>query len=79
MLNTKLIFDNCDLLVRDKDEFVQKSIGWLLKVTSVHHESAVINYIQVNMNHMNRSTVRYAIEKMGADTRREILLLTKKR
>lgn len=77
-LNTKLIFENCDLLLRDKDEFVQKSIGWLLKVTSVHHESAVIDYIQVNITRMSRSTVRYAIEKMDADTRRQILSLTKK-
>jgi 3-methyladenine DNA glycosylase AlkD len=77
-LDTRLVFKNCDLLLHDNDEFVQKSIGWLLKVTSVHHESAVIDYLQVNITHMTRSTVRYAIEKMNADTRHQILSLTKK-
>ena len=47
-LDNELVFRNCDLLIEDDDEFVQKSIGWLLKATSVHHEDDVIEYIQSN-------------------------------
>lgn len=74
-LNINLVFKNCDLLMHDKDEFVQKSIGWLLKVTSLHHEKEVINFIKKNITKMTRPTLRYAIEKMESSLRKKILLL----
>lgn len=76
-LDKKLIFKQCDLLISDDDEFVQKSVGWLLKVTSLHHENDVIDYIQNNFEKMTRPTIRYAIEKMDGSTRKSILSLTK--
>jgi len=75
-LDKKLIFKNCDLLLNDPDEYVQKSIGWLLKVTSVHHENDVIVYIEANFTKMARATIRYAIEKMDSDLRKRLLLLS---
>ena len=77
-LDTELVFKNCDLLINDEDEFVQKSIGWLLKVTSVQHEYRVIDYIQNNFGEMPQSTIRYAIEKMDANTRKRLRTLNKK-
>jgi len=74
-LDKALVFSNCDLLMRDKDEYVQKSNGWLLKVTSVHHLQDVIEYIEANASVMARPTIRYAIEKMDADTRKRLLSL----
>jgi 3-methyladenine DNA glycosylase AlkD len=76
-LNKDLIFRNCDLLINDKDELVQKSIGWLLKVTSLHHQDDVVKYIEDNFEIMTRSTIRYAIEKMDVNTRKNILSLGK--
>ncbi len=75
-LEKELIFKNCTILMSDEDEFVQKSIGWLLKVTSQHHEKDVIAYIEQNYNRMPRSTIRYAIEKMDAPTRKKLLTIT---
>jgi 3-methyladenine DNA glycosylase AlkD len=72
-LDKELVFNNCDLLLEDDDEFVQKSIGWLLKVTSVEHEEDVIAYIKKNYSRLTRPTLRYAIEKMDADTRKWII------
>jgi 3-methyladenine DNA glycosylase AlkD len=76
-LKKELVFENCTLLINDKDEFVQKSIGWLLKATSLHHQHDVINYIEKNFEEMPRSTMRYAIEKMEPSTRKYILSLGK--
>lgn len=76
-LNKELVFKNCALLIHDKDEFVQKSMGWLLKATSVHHQDDVINYIEMNYQEMPRVTIRYAIEKMETSTRKYILSLGK--
>ncbi|NRA82221.1 MAG: DNA alkylation repair protein [Gammaproteobacteria bacterium] len=76
-LDKELVFKNCDLLIGDGDEFVQKSVGWLLKVTSLQHEGAVIEYIQNNFKKMTRPTIRYAIEKMDTDTRKRVLAIAK--
>ena len=74
-LDTAIIFNHCDLLINDEDEFVQKSVGWLLKVTSLQHEDSVIQYIQHNIEKMTRPTIRYAIEKMDINTRKNLLNL----
>ena len=76
-LDKKLIFNNCDLLINDENEFVQKSIGWLLKATSLHHQADVIQYIEKHFEVMTRSTIRYAIEKMDTETRKRLLTITR--
>jgi len=76
-LNKELIFNHCDLLINDPDEFVQKSIGWLLKATSMQYQDDVIKYIQMNVGKITRPTIRYAIEKMDPNTRQGILSLGK--
>lgn len=73
MLEKQLVFENCDRLIHDTDEFVQKSVGWLLKVTSLHHQADVIEYIKNNQDLMQRSTVRYALEKVDKDIRKTLL------
>lgn len=72
-LDPALVFKNCDSLLSDEDEFVQKSVGWLLKVTALHHEQAVIDYLLKNGKSMLRGTIRYAIEKLDKDLRRQLL------
>ncbi|NRB41468.1 MAG: DNA alkylation repair protein [Pseudomonadales bacterium] len=72
-LDKELVFKNCNLLLADEDKFVQKSVGWLLKVTASQYEDEVIEYIQNNVENMERSTIRYAIEKMDVSTRKSLL------
>ncbi|BCE03816.1 DNA alkylation repair protein [Marinicellulosiphila megalodicopiae] len=74
-LDKELVFKNCDLLLDDSDEFVQKSVGWLLKATSLHHEQAVVDFIQQHSIRFARATLRYAIEKMDVELRQKILAL----
>jgi len=76
-LDNTMIFKNCDLLMSDQDEFVQKSVGWLLKVTSIQHKEEVVLYIENNVEKMPRATLRYAIEKIDLDTRKHLLSLGK--
>jgi len=78
ILNTDLVFENCDRMMSDEDEYVQKSIGWLLKVTAVHHQADVIEYLQRNIHLLQRSTLRYALEKVDIDTRKSMLSYTGK-
>ncbi len=72
-LDKELVFKNCDLLIGDEDVYVQKSVGWLLKATSLQHESEVVEYIRRNFEKMERTTISYALEKMDANNRRDLL------
>ncbi|WP_247688523.1 DNA alkylation repair protein [Pseudoalteromonas sp. MMG012] len=72
-LDKGLVFKNCDILLSDPDEFVQKSIGWLLKVTAKYHQNEVVGYIQRNITQFPRATLRYAIEKMDINVRQRLL------
>ena len=78
MLPKPLIFENCDRLLKDEDPFVQKSVGWLLKVAAVEHEEDVIRYLKANINSMQRGTLRYAIEKLDPCIRMQLLSYTAK-
>ena len=74
-LNTALVFKQCNLLLEDKNEFVQKGVGWLLKVAAIEHQAEVIRFIKENINRFTRPTLRYAIEKMDGETRKTMLSL----
>ena len=75
-LDKEIIFKNCDALLSDEDYLVQKSVGWLLKATSLQHKNDVVTYIENNFEKMARPTLRYAIEKMDETTRKYILSIT---
>ncbi|EAQ64053.1 hypothetical protein MED121_20826 [Marinomonas sp. MED121] len=74
-LNTALVFKQCDLLLGDENKFVQKGVGWLLKVTAIEHQAEVILFIEENINRFSRPTLGYAIEKMDGETRKTMLSL----
>lgn len=75
-LDKSLVFSQCDILLADDDVFVQKGVGWLLKVTSQYHCDDVVEYITSHYQDMTRLTLRYAIEKMPEDIRLRLLSLT---
>jgi 3-methyladenine DNA glycosylase AlkD len=64
---------NCERLLDDDDPYVQKGIGWMLKVASQHALPAVLSFLRKHRAVMARSTLRYAIEKLPADLRRELM------
>lgn len=74
-LPLELVFENCDLLLNDDDIYVQKSIGWLLKVVSTHYPQVVIDYLVANIKQIDRATLRYAIEKLEPESRHKLLSL----
>jgi 3-methyladenine DNA glycosylase AlkD len=67
------ITDLTDQLLLDKDDLVQKGYGWLLKVASHLHQKEVFDYVMKNKEHMPRTALRYAIEKMPQSLRREAM------
>ncbi len=62
-----------DSLLTDSDDMVQKGYGWMLKVASETYQQEVFEYVMKNKTSMPRTTLRYAIEKMPQDWRREAM------
>ena len=62
-----------NMLLNDEDDMVQKGYGWLLKEESRKHPKEVLSYVLRNKKTMRRTALRYAIELMPKDVRKEAL------
>ncbi len=67
------ILEIADILLTDSDDMVQKGYGWMLKEASRNHQSAVFNYVIKNKASMPRTALRYAIEKMPQQLRKQAM------
>ncbi|OGI12273.1 hypothetical protein A3K64_03030 [Candidatus Micrarchaeota archaeon RBG_16_36_9] len=69
----KEIFKVSEKLMEDKDEMVQKGVGWLLKEASKKHEKEVVKFLLKWKNKTSRLTLRYATEKVSLKNRKLVL------
>jgi len=69
----KEAFEISDILLMDKDDMVQKGYGWLLKEASKKHQAEVFDYVMRWKAKMPRTALRYAIEKMPAEMKKEAM------
>ena len=67
------IFQIADSLLQDKDDLVQKGYGWMLKEASRKHQQEVFDFVCKNRNIMPRTALRYAIELMPHDLKKEAM------
>ena len=67
------IFTIADTLLVDKDDLVQKGYGWMLKAASETHQKQVFDYVIKNKSKMPRTALRYAIEKMPKELKKEAM------
>jgi len=66
-------FAIADALLLDTDDMVRKGYGWLLKEASRHHRQEVYDYVLAHRGVMPRTALRYAIELMPAEMKREAM------
>lgn len=66
-------FEISDILLTDKDDMVQKGYGWLLKEASKKHQAEVFDYVMKWKAKMPRTALRYAIEKMPVEMKKEAM------
>lgn len=69
----KDIFQIADILLTDKEDLVQKGYGWMLKAASQAHQQEVFEFVMKNKGVMPRMALRYAIEKMPENLRKEAM------
>ncbi len=62
-----------DILLTDEDDMVRKGYGWLLKEASRKHTDEVFEYVMRNRRSMPRTSLRYAIELMPPELKKEAM------
>ncbi|MBN1189432.1 MAG: DNA alkylation repair protein [Dehalococcoidales bacterium] len=67
------IFEIADSLLTDRDDLVQKGYGWMLKEACKRHQPEVFAYVLKHKKVMPRTALRYAIEKMPQDMRKQAM------
>ncbi len=67
------VFEIADSLLTDPDDMVQKGYGWMLKEASRVHEKEVFDYVVRNRIRMPRTALRYAVELMPLEKRKEAM------
>lgn len=72
--NLRAIFETSDALLTDHDIMVQKGYGWMLKEASNNYPREVFDYVMKNKREMPRTALRYAIEKLSPQLRREAMI-----
>lgn len=67
------IFEIADNLLLDTDAMVEKGYGWMLKSLADACEDEVFQYVLDHRSSMPRTALRYAIEKMPDEKKREAM------
>jgi 3-methyladenine DNA glycosylase AlkD len=67
------VLEISDILLKDRDDLVQKGYGWMLKEASKKHQEEVYDYIMKRKGEMPRTALRYALEKMPENLRRKAM------
>ena len=62
-----------DRLLLDEDDLVQKGYGWMLKVASQKFPDEIFRFVLDRRATMPRTALRYAIEKLPEEWRREAM------
>ena len=63
------VFEVAVLLMKDREDLVQKGMGWMLKVAAESHRKEVFDFIIKHKKDMSRTALRYSIEKMPKEMR----------
>jgi len=69
----KAVLETADALLTDQDVMVQKGYGWMLKEASNNYPKEFFIYVMKNKKEMPRTALRYAIEKLSPELRREAM------
>jgi 3-methyladenine DNA glycosylase AlkD len=73
-----LLYENAGTLHTDKEDLIQKAVGWALREAGKADLRRLEQYLLENGPAIPRTTVRYAIERFPEDKRRKLLEKTKK-
>ncbi|MGA7828813.1 MAG: DNA alkylation repair protein [Geobacteraceae bacterium] len=62
-----------ELLLRDREDLINKAVGWMLREVGKRDQSAEIGFLTKHYKVMPRTMLRYAIERFEEDLRQRFL------
>jgi len=72
-----LLYDNAAALHGDREDLIQKAVGWALREAGKTDPRRLEAYLRANGPSIPRTTMRYAIERFAEPKRRALLMATK--
>jgi 3-methyladenine DNA glycosylase AlkD len=70
-------YDLAKTLHPDKEDLIQKAVGWMLREAGKQDSKRLERYLLAEGRNIPRTTLRYAIERFPAAKRRELLASTR--
>lgn len=68
----------CTRLLFDKHDLIQKANGWMLREMGKRNEQLLLDYLEQYAHRMPRITLRYALEKLDAETQKDFMQRSRK-
>ncbi|OIO06217.1 DNA alkylation repair protein [Candidatus Falkowbacteria bacterium CG1_02_37_21] len=69
-----ITFSVAKKLLKDKHDLIHKAVGWMLREAGKRvSEKALLKFLDDNINHLPRTTLRYAIERLTTAQRQGYL------
>ena len=62
-----------EMLLDHPHDLIHKAVGWMLRELSKRNEAAMLDFVEKHYNRLSRTTLRYAIERLPEDIRKNIL------
>ena len=72
-----LAYEIAKQLHSDKEDLIQKAVGWMLREAGKTDPARLERYLRANGASIPRTTLRYAIERFSATKRRSLLKATR--
>ncbi len=72
-----LLYENARRLHRDKEDLIQKAVGWALREAGKADMARLERYLRAKGAAIPRTTLRYAIERFPEEKRRALLVGTR--
>ena len=69
----KIVYTIAKRLINEPDNFIQKAVGWQLKVRGKTHPDEVINFLLPYKDKIPRLILRYAMEKVSKEKKIKLL------
>jgi 3-methyladenine DNA glycosylase AlkD len=66
-------FKLCKILFKDKEDLIHKACGWALREVGKKSEKTLLNFLDINVTVMPRTTLRYSIERLSESKRKYYL------
>jgi 3-methyladenine DNA glycosylase AlkD len=71
---TDLTYKIALVLMKDPHDLIQKAVGWMIRESGKRvDESEMVDFIRTHKLEMPRTMLRYAIERLNEDLKKELM------